>query len=110
MGDIVVTAQKNMAATVSTPRSTHQSRGFVETNTIAVPPPLLVNGKVPVALVAAGLAIKDEKTSSYEIGLKTTLLNHRLRFNGAAFLIDHACGPLQILGLSCTVSSRVATS
>lgn len=65
-----------------------KSGGFVETNTIAVPPPLLVGGKVPAALVAAGSAIKDEKTKSYEIGLKTTLFDRRLRFNIAGFLTD----------------------
>lgn len=62
-----------------------KSGGYVETNTIAVPPPLLVNGKVPAALVAAGSAIADEKVWSYEAGLKTTLLDRRLRFNIAAF-------------------------
>lgn len=64
--------------------------GFVETNTIAVPPSELVNGKVPAALVAAGSAIKDEKVKSYEIGLKTTLFDRRLRFNIAGFWTDIA--------------------
>ncbi|WP_068077665.1 TonB-dependent receptor [Novosphingobium lentum] len=59
--------------------------GYVETNTIAVPPPLLVNGKVPAALVDAGSFIADEKVWSYEAGFKTTLLDRRLRFNVAAF-------------------------
>ncbi|HWM66968.1 MAG TPA: TonB-dependent receptor [Steroidobacteraceae bacterium] len=62
-----------------------KSGGFVETNTIAVPPTLLINGKVPAALVAAGSGIKDEFTSSYEVGLKSTLLEHRLRINIDAF-------------------------
>ena len=62
-----------------------KSGGYVETNTIAVPPPLLVNGLVPPALVAAGAAIKDETAESYEIGLKTTTLQGRLRLNIAAF-------------------------
>jgi len=65
-----------------------KSGGFVETNTIAIPPFLQVNGKVPAALVAAGSAIKDEKTNTYEIGLKTTLFDRKLRFNVAAFLTD----------------------
>lgn len=65
-----------------------KSGGFVETNTIAVPPPALVDGKVPAELVAAGSAIKDEKTKSYEVGLKTTLLDQRLRFNIAGFWTD----------------------
>lgn len=65
-----------------------KSGGFVETNTIAIPPFLQVGGKVPAALVAAGSAIKDEKTKSYEIGLKTTLLDRRLRFNIAGFYTD----------------------
>jgi iron complex outermembrane receptor protein len=62
--------------------------GFVETNTIAVPPQFLVNGKVPSALVAAGSAIKDELTESYELGLKTTSFDRRLLFNIALFHID----------------------
>lgn len=65
-----------------------KSGGFVETNTVAVPPPLLVNGKVPAALVAAGSAIRDEFTTSYEIGLKTTLLDGRMRLNVARFWTD----------------------
>ena len=65
-----------------------KSGGFVETNTVAVPPPLLVGGKVPAALVAAGSAIKDEFTKSYEVGFKNTLLDRRLRFNVAAFYVD----------------------
>lgn len=65
-----------------------KSGGFVETNTVAVPPTLLVNGKVPPALVAAGSAIRDEYTKSYEVGLKTRLLDRRLRFNVAAFWTD----------------------
>ena len=62
--------------------------GFVESNTIATPPGALVNGKVPAALVAAGAGIKDEEVMSYEVGLKTTLLNRRLRFNIAGFWTD----------------------
>jgi iron complex outermembrane receptor protein len=65
-----------------------KSGGFVETNTIAVPPALLVDGKVPAALVAAGAALKDETTMSYEIGLKTELFDRRLRFNVTAFLTN----------------------
>lgn len=65
-----------------------KSGGFVETNTIAIPPNLLVNGKVPAALVAAGSGIKDEFTTSYEVGLKTTLLDRKLRFNIAGFWTD----------------------
>ena len=65
-----------------------KSGGYVETNTIATPPPLFVNGKVPAALVAAGSAIKDEFTKTYEVGLKTTLLDRRLRLNGAVFWTD----------------------
>lgn len=65
-----------------------KSGGFVETNTVAVPPPLLVNGKVPPELVAAGSAIRDEFTKSYEVGLKTTLLDGRMRFNIAGFWTD----------------------
>ncbi len=62
--------------------------GYVETNTVAVPPPLLVNGKVPAALVASGSEIRDEFTKSYEVGLKTTSLEGRLRLNVAAFWTD----------------------
>jgi iron complex outermembrane receptor protein len=65
-----------------------KSGGYVETNTIAIPPPLLVNGKVPADLVAAGSAIKDEFTKTYEVGLKTTLLERRLRLNTALFWTD----------------------
>lgn len=65
-----------------------KSGGFVESNTIAVPPTALVNGKVPAALVAAGSAVRDEKDKSYEIGLKTTLFDRRLRFNIAGFWTD----------------------
>lgn len=62
-----------------------KSGGYVETNTIAVPPPLLVNGKVPPALVAAGAAIKDESVRDYEAGLKSYLFDRRLRLNVAVF-------------------------
>lgn len=62
-----------------------KSGGFVQTNTIAVPPQLLVNGKVPPDLVAAGAAVKDESVWSYEAGIKSELFNRRLRLNAAAF-------------------------
>ena len=65
-----------------------KSGGYVETNSIAVPPPMLVNGKVPAALVAAGAAIADEFTKSYEIGVKSEWLERRLRLNLAIFKID----------------------
>ena len=65
-----------------------KSGGYVETNTIAVPPALLVNGQVPPELVAAGALIKDEFTKNYEIGLKSTLLDRRLRFNILGFWTD----------------------
>lgn len=65
-----------------------KSGGYVETNTIAVPPPLLVGGKVPAALVAAGSAVADEKVWSYEAGVKTTLFDRRLLLNVAAFWTD----------------------
>lgn len=65
-----------------------KSGGFVETNSVAVPPFLLVNGKVPPALVAAGSAIMDEFTKSYEVGLKSELFDRRLRFNVAVFKTD----------------------
>lgn len=62
--------------------------GFAETNTISIPPNLLVNGKVPAALVATGSAVKDEITKSYEVGIKTTLLDRRMRLNVAGFWTD----------------------
>lgn len=65
-----------------------KSGGFVETNTVAIPPALLFNGKVPAALVAEGTAIKDEYTKGFEAGLKTTLLDHRLRLNLALYYVD----------------------
>lgn len=65
-----------------------KSGGFVETNTIAVPPQLLVGGKVPPALVAAGSAIKDETVKDYEVGLKSYLFDRRVRFNLALFNTD----------------------
>ena len=58
-----------------------KSGGYVETASIFVPPPLLVNGKVPATLVAASSAIKDEFTDSYEIGLKSRLFDRRLLIN-----------------------------
>lgn len=62
-----------------------KSGGFVQTNTIAVPPELLVNGKVPPALVAAGSAVKDESVWSYEAGIKSELFERRLRLNVDVF-------------------------
>jgi len=62
-----------------------KSGGYVETNTIAVPPSMLVDGKVPAALVAAGSLIKDEYTQTVEAGFKTMLLDRRLRLNIAGF-------------------------
>lgn len=62
-----------------------KSGGFVETNTIAVPPQFLVDGKVPPALVATGSAIKDESVKDYEVGIKSYLFDRRVRFNLAAF-------------------------
>ena len=67
-----------------------KSGGFVETNTIAVPPQLLVNGKVPADLVASGSSIKDESVHAYEIGLKSYLFDRRVRFNIDAFSTDIA--------------------
>jgi iron complex outermembrane receptor protein len=59
----------------------------VETNTISVvaDPSVLVGGKAPAALVAAGAAIKDEYTKTYEAGVKTTLFDRKLRFNANVF-------------------------
>lgn len=62
-----------------------KSGGFAETNTVAVPPPLLVGGKVPAALVKAGTEVKDEFATTYEIGVKSTLFDRRLRFNLSGF-------------------------
>ena len=62
--------------------------GFAETNTIAIPPNLLVNGKVPAALVAAGSEIKNEFAKSYEVGIKTALLDRRMLVNVAGFWTD----------------------
>lgn len=62
--------------------------GFAETNTIAVPPSLLVDGRVPPALVAAGATIEDEFAKSYELGLKMNLLDRRLLLNLAGFWTD----------------------
>jgi iron complex outermembrane receptor protein len=62
--------------------------GFAETNTIAIPPNLLVNGKVPASLVAAGSEIKDEFAKSYELGIKATLLDRRMLLNIAGFWTD----------------------
>lgn len=65
-----------------------KSGGFAETNTIAIPPSLLVNGKVPPALVAAGSEVKDEFAKSYEIGMKTTFFERRVLLNVAGFWTD----------------------
>lgn len=65
-----------------------KSGGYVQTNTIAVPPPLLVGGKVPPALVAAGAAVKDESVWSYEAGIKSELFQRRLRLNLDIFSTD----------------------
>jgi len=62
--------------------------GFAETNTIAVAPNLLVDGKVPAALVAAGAEIKDEFAKSYEVGMKSTLMDRRLLLNIDGFWTD----------------------
>ena len=62
--------------------------GYAETNTIAVPPTALVNGKVPPALVKTGAGIRDEFTKSYEIGVKSTLFGGRVRLNVAGFLTN----------------------
>jgi iron complex outermembrane receptor protein len=62
--------------------------GFAETNTIAIAPNLLVDGKVPAALVAAGSEIKDEFAKSYEVGIKSTLMDRRLLLNVAGFWTD----------------------
>ena len=67
-----------------------KSGGFAETNTIAIPPPLLVGGKVPAALVFAGSNIKNEFAKTYEVGLKSYLLDRRLRFNVTGFWTDVA--------------------
>ncbi len=65
-----------------------KSGGYVETNTVAVPPSLLVNGKIPAALVRAGSFIDDEFTKSYEIGLKSMLFDRKLRFNVLGYITD----------------------
>ena len=62
-----------------------KSGGFTETNTVAIPPDLLVDGKVPAALVQAGTEIKDEFASTYEAGVKATLANRRLLLNLSGF-------------------------
>ena len=53
-----------------------------------MPPTALVDGKVPAALVAQGAALQDEIADSYEVGIKSELLDRRLRLNAAAFLTD----------------------
>jgi iron complex outermembrane receptor protein len=60
--------------------------GYAETNTIAVPPPVLVNGLVPASLVAAGAEVKDEFTKTYEVGLKSKLFEGHMVFNLTGFL------------------------
>jgi iron complex outermembrane receptor protein len=62
--------------------------GFAETNTIAIAPSLLVDGKVPAALVAAGSEIKDEFAKSYEVGIKSTLMDRRMFLNVDGFWTD----------------------
>ncbi len=62
--------------------------GYVETNSIAVPPSALVDGKVPAALVAANAALKDEIAQTYEGGVKTLLFDRAVRLNLAAFRTD----------------------
>jgi iron complex outermembrane receptor protein len=62
--------------------------GYVETNTISVPPAALVNGKVPAALVAANAALKDEIAQTFEGGVKTLLFDRTVRLNLAAFRTD----------------------
>jgi iron complex outermembrane receptor protein len=62
--------------------------GYVETNTIAVPPSALIDGKVPASLVAMGSDLKDETAKSIEIGLKTLWIDEHLRFNIAVFSTD----------------------
>ncbi len=62
--------------------------GFAETNTIAVPPNLLVNGKVPAVLVAAGSEVKDEFAKSYQVGIKTALMDRRALLDVAGFWTD----------------------
>jgi iron complex outermembrane receptor protein len=64
------------------------SGGFIETNTVAVSPSALIDGKVPAALVNANASLRDETANSYEIGLKTLLFDKRLRLNLAAFWTD----------------------
>ena len=67
-----------------------KSGGFAETNTIAVPPTLLVGGKVPASLVYAGSHIDNEFAKTYEVGIKSMLLDRRLRFNLTGFWTDVA--------------------
>ncbi len=62
--------------------------GFAETNSIAIAPNLLVNGKVPAALVAAGSEVKDEFTNSYQVGVKTALMDRRALLDLAGFWTD----------------------
>jgi iron complex outermembrane receptor protein len=62
--------------------------GYAETNTIAVPPSALVGGLVPANLVAAGAAVKNEYVKTYEIGLKSKLLEGHLLFNLTGFLTN----------------------
>jgi len=62
--------------------------GFVETNTIAVPPAELVAGKVPAGLVSTNAFIKDEVAQTYEVGVKSELFDRRLRLNLAGFVTN----------------------
>jgi len=93
-----------------------KSGGLVETNSIAIDPALLVNGNVPAALVTSGAAIKDEHTTSYEVGIKSELFNRRARVNIAIFDIDvknfqdtvFTGGPLGFLTTNSPARSRGA--
>ena len=59
--------------------------GYVETDTIAVPPSDLVDGKVPAALVAANASLKDEIAQTVEGGVKALLFHRTVRLDLAGF-------------------------